>query len=665
MNRSQRFIFCIAVPFAFALSVSAGPVPGTEDWQPVNPADLALKDNPSQPGANAMILYRSSDVNEKYAARDGSFVSEYVRIKIFTQEGTDKANIEIPFFKESSDIKDIRGRTIHSDGTIVNFDGKSFEKTIVKMSGERFLAKTFTLPDAQPGSIIEYRYRKQFKPYALHNEYWVLSSELYTREGHFSILPYESSYQNFPLYFRQYGLTQTVTPEKNMDGTYTLSVHDIPGIQDEAYMPPAETLQARVEFYHMDEGSSTNETPDHFWQQVSKKWNEETDHFVGKKNGLEAEVAKTVGPNDAPEVRLKKLYDRAQQIRNLDVEEQKTEKEQKTEDIKKNSNAEDVLHHGYAYGLDVNRFFVALARAAGFEADLVWVAPRNATLFMPNQEDKSELAANIVWVRAGGKEYFLDPAAPGYPFNTLPWYETNTQGIRVSSKPNDQITVPLPKSTDATLERHADIAVNDAGEATGTVTIGFTGLEAALRRERGLREDETGHKKDLEDEIKGWLPAGSNFELTKLDNWDNHDRPLQVQGKVTVPSFGSLAGHRILIPVTIFVPPQAKGFQTAKRQNPIYFHYACQENDDMKFSAPAGYKIETLPKPIATNPASIVVYQITPSQNGSVAEVKRSLSINSILVEKQYYAALRAFFNSVKTSDETQIVLQNAESAQK
>ena len=59
------------------------------------------------------------------------------------------------------------------------------------------------------------------------------------------------------------------------------------------------------------------------------------------------------------------------------------------------------------------------------------------------------------------------------------------------------------------------------------------------------------------------------------------------------------------------------------------------------------------------------MYQITPSQNGSVAEVKRSLSINSILVDKQYYAALRAFFNSVKTSDETQIVLQNAESAQK
>jgi hypothetical protein len=665
MNRTQRFIFCFALLFAFAIPASTAPVPGTEDWQPINPADLALKDNPASPGANAMILYRENFVNEKYVAADGEYVTEYFRIKIFTQEGVRFANIEIPFDRNVSDIKDIRARTIHPDGTIVNFEGKPFEKTVVRRSGDKYLVKSITLPDVQPGCIIEYRYRQQFRPRILWGEEWVVTRDLYTREGHFSILPYESSFQNFPLYFRQYGLSQTVNPTHGLDGVYSLVVRDIPAVEDEPYMPPVHTLEGRVEFYHTENGSLSNQTPDQYWHDVSKKWNDEIEHFLGKKNALEPEVAKTVGPNDTPEVKLKKPYARAQQVRNLDHEDAKAQSEQKAEDIKKNSNVEDVLKHGYGNGLDINAFFVGLVRSAGFEANMVYVAPRNSQVFTRELEDKRELSANMVWARAGGKEYFLDPAAPGYPFNLLPWFETNVQGIRVSNKPGDVISVPLPDSSGATLERHAELAVNESGEATGILSVDFTGIEAAQRREDGINDDQTGRQKALEDEIKSWLPAGSNFELTKLDNWDKNDFPLHVEGKITLTAFGSVAGHRILVPATIFAYLPAKGFQSAKRVNPVYFHYASQENDDTKFSAPAGYKVETVPKPVATNPASIVVYKITPSMNGGAAEVQRSLSINGIVIDKQYYAALRSFFSSVKALDDSQIVLQNAESAQK
>jgi hypothetical protein len=58
----------------------------------------------------------------------------------------------------------VRARTIRPDGNIVNFEGKPCEKIIEKRSGEKILAKTFTLPDVQPGGIIEYKYRRQYKP---------------------------------------------------------------------------------------------------------------------------------------------------------------------------------------------------------------------------------------------------------------------------------------------------------------------------------------------------------------------------------------------------------------------------------------------------------------------------------------------------------------------
>jgi hypothetical protein len=662
MNRTQRFwygltlVLLLCVPLAYS-------TPAGDDWLPIPPEDLALKDNPAQPGAHAMILYRESAVNEKYVSSDGASMTEYVRIKVFTKEGTDEGNVEIPFRRESADIKDIRARTIHSDGSIVNFEGKPFEKTIEKRSGEKFLAKTFSLPDVQPGCIIEYKYRIQYKPNVLYDEYWVLSSSLYTREGYFSILPFQSNYQNFPLYFRQFGLSTKLVPTLQHNGTYGLTVRDIPGIEDEAYMPPLKTIQARVEFYHLEEGAPANETQDHFWARTGKKWNDELEHFINNKKVLDQELSKIVSPSDSPETKLRKIYARVQQIRDLSMEMRKTEKEEKQENLKKNSNVEDLLHHGYGNGREMNFLFVGLARAAGFDSAEVFVAPRNNNIFAPQMQDASELRADIVWARAGTQEYFLDPASLYFPFGILPWYEANTNGMRLGKKPSDFVAVPNSVSSDATVVRHAELSVDADGLASGKLAVDFTGQRAALRREESRLQDETGRKKALEDQIKGWLPAGSTFELAKIDNWDKTDLPLHVEGTVKFSTFGSTVGRRILIPATVFVASENKAFETAVRHNAVYFRYPNEEIDDVKFQAPPGYKIETVPALKEIKPGAVVSYEISGSQQGSEAEVKRRLVINGVVFPVQYYTALRSFFNTVKSNDEEQIVLQNAESA--
>jgi hypothetical protein len=663
MNRPQRFICSIAVFFAVLCTAPTRLSFAGDDWLPIPPADLALKDNPASPGAHAMILYRNSAVSEKYVNTDGASITEYVRIKVFTKEGTDQGNVEIPFRKESSDIKDIRARTIRPDGSIVNFEGKPFEKVIEKRSGQKILAKTFTLPDVQPGCIIEYKYRQQYQPHFLYDEYWVVSSDLYTREGHFSIYPYSSSYETFPLYFRQFGLAAKTPTERQPDGTYLLTVHDIPGIADEPYMPPLRTIEARVEFYHLDENSPSNETQDHFWARTEKKWNDELEHFINKKSVLEQELARIVSSTDSPETKLRKIYARVQQIRDLDMEVRKTEKEEKAETLKKNSNVEDMLRHGYGNGREMNFLFVGLARAAGLEAAEVFVAPRNNNFFYPQLEDTSELGTDIVWVRAGTQEYYLDPAAPYFPFGILPWSETTTSGIRLGKTPNDFVKVPNSLSTDATVVRRANLSIDEDGLAVGKLDVDFTGQEAALRRGESHLQDDTGRKKHFEDEIKGWLPAGAAFELTSIDDWDKTDLPLHLEGTLKLSAFGSPAGKRILVPATLFLAPQIKAFQTSTRHNAVYFGYPNEEIDDLKFQAPAGYKIETIPAPKAIKPGAVVAYEISASQQGSEVEVKRHLVVNGLMFPPESYASLRSFFNTVKSNDEAQIVFQNAESA--
>ena len=118
-----------------------------EGFQPVSPDELKMTDEPLAPGAPAIILYREVDRDDR---GNTGHENVYYRIKILKEEGRKYADIEIPFFKENgNNIVNVHARTIHPDGSIVNFEGKAFDKSIAKAKGLKYMAKTFTLPDVE------------------------------------------------------------------------------------------------------------------------------------------------------------------------------------------------------------------------------------------------------------------------------------------------------------------------------------------------------------------------------------------------------------------------------------------------------------------------------------------------------------------------------------
>lgn len=673
---SRAAIVIAACAIAFVFFGRTRRVAATDGWLPISPADLALKDNPAQPGADAMILYREDVLSAKDLVQHGDSDSEYIRIKIFTQAGVKYGNVEIPYVKyegrewippemarNDMQILDVHARTIRPDGSITNFSGKVLEKVMVSANGYKLLAATFTLPDVQPGCIIEYRYTKAGQPRWIHNEEWDVSGDMYTREAHFTFIPYQG-YSGYVPYYRLYGMPAAVVPkcDVGVDKACVMEVHDIPAVVEEPLMPPAGAVEARVEWYYQDRGQPFNEAPEHFWNRQAKKWSSELDHFAGKKDALQQEVNGIVSPNDSPETKLRKIYARVQQIRNLS-DEDKTDQERKTEGLKENGNAEDVLSRGYGTGKDMNFLFAGLARAAGFEADEVYVGTRDDMFFNPAMEDADELDGDVVWVHAGSQDYYLDPAARTYPFGILPWEESGAAGVRASKDRGEVISVPGGEPADAVIRREGDLKIESDGNISGTLEITFAGQEGALRRRQQQKADETGRKKALEDEIQGWLPAGSKFEVTKISNWADASQPLAVEGTLKLASFASAAARRILLPQELFQSTEAGNSQPENRSNAIYFHYPFERVDDVKFHLPAGYKVESVPKAQDTD-LKAVSYQVSCATEGDTVEVKRTLTVGGILFPKENYPTLRAFFGVVKETDGSDVVLQNAQTAQ-
>lgn len=651
-----RFLMLALLFCCLVLGTVFVPVGATADdqWLPVNPADLALKDNPASPGSNAMILYR-----QEHTDSSNAFFIEYYRIKIFTEAGKKWGDVEIPFLKGRADIKDIRARTIRPDGSIVPFSGQVFEKEIVKAGGIKILEKTFTMPDVQPGCIIEYQYRVQYDTDYYWNTGWNIQEDLFTRDADFSIRPPEGP--DAPRIFsRSFGVREQIKPVKQKNGDYAVELHNIAGLTEEDYMLPKDMLRGRVEFFFKSPYDPPQTTAQ-YWKQQDKKINSSVDNYLNKKSALQEVVAQVTAPADPPEVKLRKLYARVQAIRNLSYEDQTTQ-EWKREKLKTNNNVEDVLKRNYGYNREINDVFIGLARAAGFEANQVLLAPRDERFFLPDLQDASELDDDIVRVKLSGQDFFLDPAAKFYPFGLLPWNETGVSGFLINKDGGDFIRTPSPKSSDAIIERHATLELATDGSLSGSVDVDFTGIRASGARQEERTDDETGQKKDMGDEINSWLPRGGKFEITKMSGW-NGPGPLVISGTLTIAGYATPAGHRMLLPLTPFIAPEGSAFEPATRVNAIYFSFPYQQHDVISFKLPPGYTVESLPQHLPGVTEGAIQYSIAPAAQGNTLEVKRRLDVQGFYYDVSLYGAIRQVFEMVKTGDDEQAVLQSPTSA--
>lgn len=619
-----------------------------ESWPPVSPDELTMTGEPKAPGAPAIYLYRQVDRDD---GRNGHEVN-LARIKILTEEGRKYADVEIPFVKEQAQVHGIKARTIQADGTTADFNGKIYEKTVVKAKGIKFLAKTFTLPDVRLGTIIEYSYTVDLNDQYVYDSRWILSEELFTKKAKFSLKPNPdfALRWNWPI-----GLPEGTKPPAKEGDYIRLETQNIPAFQVEDFMPPENTLKFRVEFAYSEGSVETDQTK--FWKQQGKKWYGTFNDFIDKRKAMEQAVAPIVSPGDAPEAKLQKIYDRVLQVRNTSFEREKTEQEEKRAKQKDVNNVEDVWKRGYGNARHINWLFVALARAAGIDAHSVFISSRSTYFFDPKGMNPNQLNTDVVLVKLPGKDLYVDPGAKFTPFGLLPWYETQVQGLLLDKDGGQWVRTSLPESASAKTERKAELTLSEDGTLEGKLTVTFGGLEAVELRTDQRNEDDTGRKTTLEDIVKESIPVGMEVELTNKPDWTSVSSALVAEYHLKVPGWVSGAGRRALFPVGLFGSSEKHVFEHADRVHALYFHHPYLKSDDISVTLPLGWTIGSLPAPINRD-AKAAVYIVKSENNKGALHVSRSLQVDLLFLDKDKYDILRQFFQLVRTGDEQQVVLQ-------
>jgi hypothetical protein len=621
-----------------------------DDWLPISPEELKMTGDPKAPGAPAIYLYRQVD---RFDLNRGGHEFNYIRMKILTEAGREYANIEIPY-QDRMSISTIRARTIRPDGSIVNFDGQVFKTTTKKKGDSKQLVKSFTVPDAQVGSIIEYRFTYDFDDYWIFDSHWIISDELFTKKAVFSLKPFDRDGFNVQWSWPA-GLPEGATkPIQGPDSFVRMTATDIPAFTEEEYMPPPGELKYRVNFIYSQDGFETDEN--RYWKKFGKKENDRAEGFVGKSKALADAVASIVAPSDPPEVKVQKIYERCQQIRNLSYESGISAEQVKHDKMKLPENAEEVWKLGYGTGYQITWLFLGLTRAAGLDAHPVLVANRAEFFFHIHLMDKRELSSNVVLVKLNGKDIFCDPGAAFTPYGLLPWPETNVDGRLLDKDGGSWINTPLPDSKQTHVDRGAVLTLNDDGSLEGKITVTYTGLSAQSWRLDERNADDADRKRALEENIKDNIPVAAEVELKNSPDWKDSKVPLVAEFEVKVPGWLSVAGKRALLPTGFFIGTEKRMFEHSTRTYPVYFRYPFTKSDDITVTLPQGWKVDSIIKPINQD-AKAVAYTLSAEDKSGTIHLQRSIRSDLYIVPADKYLILRSFYQYVRTADDQQVVL--------
>jgi hypothetical protein len=655
------YLVCSIVLIAATLPA----VPVRAQFQQPNPDELKMTSDPKAPGADAVYLDIEENANDPIHYR-----SYYERIKVLSEKGKSLATIELPYLKGSEKITDIKGRTIHPDGTIVPLTVKPEDLLGEKNGTIQIQRKVFTLPSVEVGSILEYRYEVHYDEDEFSSPTWQVQRTYFVHKAHYSFTPFkefmpngtpgtETSIHLVDERGREahsltwwYRLPAGDAIKTSVNGSYSVDLTDIPPTPDEEWMPPFNAVLYRVAFYYSFAYNSTD-----FWMNEGKLWSKDVDRFAEPSKAIHAAVESLIAPNDSDLDKARKLYAAVQALDNTDYSRKKGESELKVLKIKEARHAEDTWAQKSGDSEDLAMLYLAMLRAAGLTCFAVKVVDRDKGIFDPTYMSLDQLDTTVVVLSTGGKQIVLDPGEKMCPFATVNWRHSYASGIGQSAQGLSIATTPEQAYKDNATSRIGDLNVDAQGGISGQIRIVMSGQEALHWRQVGLRFDDDEVKKQFDHGLEGLVPDGVEAHVDHFLNLN--DSATDLMAVVNVKgSLGTTTAKRLLLPGLFFETRGHVPFvNEQKRLEPVDMHYGDRVADQITYHFPPSMTVEGAPQDVSIAWAGHAAFVIKSKVDSNEITIADSIASAVTLAKPEEYQDLRGFYQKVAAADREQLVL--------
>jgi transglutaminase-like putative cysteine protease len=646
---------CLAPSLFLLLPLLSCPSADAAEWQQPTPEELKMTAEPSAPNAEAIYLYREESTDNHLHMQ-----STYVRLKILREEGKRYGDVEISGYGQGYQITDVQGRTIHSDGTVVPFTGKPYEKMLFKTKTNQYKAKVFSLPDVETGSILEYRYKLRYDDDFFVTPEWEVQTPLFTLKAHFHFVPTDRlviSHTDNGNVTSSLAYSKILPPgadvKVNRD-VYDLDVANVPGIPQEEFEPPMQAVAYGVRFYYTSKQSAQE-----YWDQYGKSWSKQVDKFAAPSPAITSAAQELTAGAKTEDEKLQQIYDGVMKLENTRFTREHSKDENRAEGVNKVKSAADVLALKRGSGDDIALLFLALVRASGFKAYAMQVTNRDRTFFLPNYLESRQLDDTIVIVMVGGKERFFDPGERYAGYGQLHWKHAVAKGIRQQDGKTAISMTPGNTYKETVIQRFANLKLAPDGAVTGDVSILCTGVQALRWRQKALEGDEVALKKEFDDELASELPSGMILHTDHFLSLTDENAVLMVRMAVA-GSLGTATGKRIFLPVSVFAAGSHNPFTSSHREEPIDLRFPYFEKDEVTLNLPDGLEVETVPQKAQVDLPQMARYIAEASTSGHTITFKRNFIMANVFYNSDEYGKLKGFFDDVSDKDRAQAVLHPA-----
>jgi hypothetical protein len=651
-----RPLLCLLVALcACAARASAS----DNDWKPIDPAQLAMKTPLVEKDADAEAIFwevRADDGDEQ------DFVlSNYIRIKIFTDRGREsQSKVEIPYYGDTR-IKDIAARTIKPDGSIVELKKEDiFDKTIVRQGGNKLRAKSFALQGVEPGSIVEYRWREVHPNSSADRIRLRFQRDIPIENVTYYIKPSANIEGASAMRFQPFRMEQPkFNKEKN--GFFSTSLANVPAYREEPNMPPEDEVRKWMLIYYSKDDKID---PTAYWSMVGKGFYEANKSGMKVNDEVKRKAAEIIGDAQTPEQKLERLYDFCRtKIKNLnddaigltDIDREK---------LKDTKSPADTIKQGQGSSRSIDQLFAALAQSAGFDARPALLGDRSDHFFDPSFANTYFIDQVIIAVKVGNDWRFYDPSETYLPAGMLAWGAEMQDALVSDPKEPVWVKTPLSPPEKSVETRTAKLKLLDDGTLEGMVHVEYTGHAGAYMKEYNDDDSPQQREETLRDRVKARM---STAEITdvKIENVTDPIKPFTYEYKVRVPGYAQRTGKRLFLQPAFFERGLSPLFPTSDRRNPIYFHYPWSESDTVEIELPEGFTLDSAdaPTPFTANNVSGYDVKIGVTKDGHTLVYHRTFffgggGARALLFPLAAYPQLKTLFDEMNKRDNHTITLR-------
>jgi len=626
---------------------------GGDQWHEITPAELQMKSPKVDPDADAEVIFWEVRVDDSNP--ESMVMKHYIRVKIFTERGREKySKVDIPY-RKGIRIRGIMARVIKPDGTTVELEKNDvFEREIAKTDKIKVKAKSFAIPNIEPGVIIEYRYEEAYEQGSAEDMRMVFQHDVPIETITYYFKPYESTrYLTFNMSDNKF--------VKDKGGFYRATMENVPAIKEEPRMPPEDEVRSWLLLYYTRDIKATS---DDFWARIGgwiARTYEIKDTLKPGKD-LKAAAAEITAGAATPDDKMAKIFDFCKtKVKNITFDPDLTDDQK--DDIKPNKSTNDTYKKLQGTSTDINELFASLATAAGFEARLAFGGDRSEKFFNPSQAHESFVHFSSVAVKVNDKWKYYDPGSRFVPYGMLAWNEEDTSVLLLGYK--DYITTETPYSSPETSQakRTGRFKLLEDGTLDGTVSIEYTGNFANELKNSSYKESQNKREEELKDGIKEKMSTAEVSDIS-IENVLDPEKPFIYKYKIRVPGYAQRTGKRLFLQPGFFEYGANPEFSTAERKYDIFFHYPWSENDDIQIELPKDFSLDNADAPATINdPNNIGMLKtyIGIDHSNNTLMYKRNFYFGNnghVLFQARVYQPLKDLFDAFNKSDTHTITLK-------